>query len=73
MLAQTGTLQDVNVAISRSKEKLIILGNFQMMLNGWIYAPTDSRSGYKSPTRDLARLVDLKYGRVVDPPTILTR
>ena len=68
-----GTLQDVNVAISRSKEKLIILGNFQMMLNGWIYAPTDSRSGYKSPTRDLARLVDLKYGRVVDPPTILTR
>ena len=68
-----GTLQDVNVAICRCKEKLIILGNFQMMLNGWIYTPTDSRSGYKSPTRDLARLVDLKYGRVVDPPTILTR
>ena len=38
-----GTLQDVNVAISRSKEKLIILGNFEMMLNGWIYSPTDSR------------------------------
>ena len=30
-----GTLQDLNVAISRSKEKLIILGNFDMMLNGW--------------------------------------
>jgi superfamily I DNA and/or RNA helicase len=30
-----GTLQDLNVAISRSKEKLIILGNFDMILNGW--------------------------------------
>jgi superfamily I DNA and/or RNA helicase len=29
-----GTLQDLNVAISRSKEKLIILGNFDMMING---------------------------------------
>ena len=29
-----GTLQDVNVAISRAKEKLIILGNFDIMLNG---------------------------------------
>jgi superfamily I DNA and/or RNA helicase len=29
-----GTLQDLNVAISRTKEKLIILGNFDMMLNG---------------------------------------
>jgi superfamily I DNA and/or RNA helicase len=28
-------LQDLNVAISRSKEKLIILGNFEMMVNGW--------------------------------------
>jgi superfamily I DNA and/or RNA helicase len=27
-----GGLQDLNVAISRSKEKLIILGNFDMML-----------------------------------------
>jgi superfamily I DNA and/or RNA helicase len=32
-----GTLQDVNVAISRSKEKLNILGNFEMMLNGWTF------------------------------------
>ena len=66
-----GTLQDVNVAISRSKEKLIILGNFEMMLNGWIFSPTDSRHGYRSPTRDLAHLVDHKYGKVVDPPQIL--
>jgi superfamily I DNA and/or RNA helicase len=29
------SLQDLNVAISRSKEKLIIVGNFEMMLNGY--------------------------------------
>jgi superfamily I DNA and/or RNA helicase len=69
----SGTLQDVNVAISRSKEKLIILGNFEMMLNGWICSPTDSQRGYKSPTRDLARLVDHKYGEVVDSPQIINR
>ena len=28
-----GALQDLNVAISRSKEKLIIVGSFDMMLN----------------------------------------
>jgi energy-coupling factor transporter ATP-binding protein EcfA2 len=66
-----GTLQDVNVAISRSKEKLIILGNFEMMLNGWTFSPTDSRHGYKSPARDLAHLVDHKYGKVVESPHIL--
>jgi hypothetical protein len=37
-----GTLQDLNVAISRSKEKLIILGNFDMMLNGWTTASIKS-------------------------------
>lgn len=68
-----GTLQDVNVAISRSKEKLIILGNFEVILNGWTCSPTDSRYGYKSPTRDLAYLVDHKYGKVVDPPEILSK
>ena len=66
-----GTLQDVNVAISRSKEKLIILGNFDLMSNGWIFSPTDSRNGYRSPTRDLAYLVDHKYGKVVHAPHIL--
>src|ERR671915_955111 len=42
-----GTLQDLNVAISRSKEKLIILGNFDMMLNGW----TTGSMYKKSPVR----------------------
>ena len=64
-----GTLQDVNVAISRAKEKLIILGNFDMMLNGW--TSSSARFRYKSPARNLARLIDSKYGRVIDVPQIL--
>src|SRR2546428_7045838 len=65
-----GTLQDLNVAISRSKEKLIIIGNFDMMLNGWNggAASSSGRHYHKSPARKLARLIDLKYGRVVDAP-----
>jgi len=68
-------LQDVNVAISRSREKLIILGNFEMMLNGWSALPSNNglKYGLKSPSRVLARLVDQKYGKVVDAPLILTR
>ena len=37
-----------------------------MMLNGWIFSPTDSRHGYKSPTRESSASVDSKYGEVVD-------
>jgi hypothetical protein len=64
-----GTLQDLNVAISRAKEKLIIIGNFDMMLNGWTNA--SSMNHRKSPARMLARLVDLKYGKVIESPRIL--
>src|SRR5215469_7253949 len=64
-----GTLHDVNVAISRAKEKLIILGNFDMMLNGW--TSSSARYRYKSPARSLARLVDSRYGKVIDAPRIL--
>ena len=49
-----GTLQDINVAISRAKEKLIIVGNFDMMLNGWTSSPAYNRYCYKSPVRNLA-------------------
>ena len=66
-----GTLQDLNVAISRSKEKLIILGNFDMMLNGWTAASHVNHR--KSPARNLARLVESKYGRIIDAPKILTK
>ena len=64
-----GTLQDVNVAISRAKEKLIILGNFNMMLNGW--TSSSARYRYKSPVRSLARLVDSRYGKVIEAPRSL--
>jgi superfamily I DNA and/or RNA helicase len=64
-----GTLQDINVAISRSKEKLIILGSFDMMINGWTAA--SSVSHRKSPARNLARLVESKYGKIVDRPGVL--
>lgn len=67
-----GTLQDLNVAISRSKEKLIILGNFDMMSNGWSGgASAGNKYQYKSSARKLARLIDLKYGRVVDAPQMI--
>jgi superfamily I DNA and/or RNA helicase len=66
-----GTLQDLNVAISRSKEKLIILGNFNMMLNGWSGISSNGRHSYKSPARKLARLIDSKYGKVVDAPKLV--
>jgi hypothetical protein len=64
-----GTLQDLNVAISRSKEKLIILGNFDMMINGWTAASTINHR--KSPARTLAYLVESKYGKIIDTPKIL--
>jgi hypothetical protein len=63
-----GTLQDLNVAISRSKEKLIILGNFDMMLNGWTAA--SSVSHRKSPVRNLAHLIESKYGKITSSTNI---
>jgi len=71
IVGQAGTLQDLNVAISRSKEKLIIFGNFDMMLNGWTIAPKESRNGYKSQSRRLAELIDSKYGKVIDAPSLI--
>ena len=57
------------MAISRSKEKLIILGNFDMMLNGWTAASSIRRR--KSPARNLAQLIESKYGKIIDVPKIL--
>jgi DNA replication protein DnaC len=72
IVGAAGALQDLNVAISRSKEKLIILGNFEMMLNGWSgIASSGGRHYHKSAARDLARLIDSKYGRVVDAPHMI--
>ena len=72
IVGAAGTLQDLNVAISRSKEKLIILGNFEMMLNGWSsIASSSGRHYHKSAARDLARLIDFKYGKLVDAKKVI--
>jgi hypothetical protein len=42
-----------------------------MMLNGWISLPDQISYGQKSPARNLARLIDNKYGKVIDAPQIL--
>jgi superfamily I DNA and/or RNA helicase len=68
-----GTLQDLNVSISRSKEKLIIVGNFDTMFYGWTSLPDQMKHGYRSAARRLAQLVDTRYGKVVDTPKILVR
>ena len=65
------TLQDLNVAISRSKEKLIILGNFEMKVNGWSGRNPYFNYWRKSNSRVPARLIDSKYGRVINAPLVI--
>jgi superfamily I DNA and/or RNA helicase len=71
IVGAAGTLQDVNVAISRSREKLIILGNHDMMLNGWSRPSEGSNYEYKSPARRLAKLIDSKYGKLIDSSSVI--
>jgi superfamily I DNA and/or RNA helicase len=71
IVGAAGTLQDLNVAISRSKEKLIILGNFEMMLNGWSGHIRYYNYWRKSNSMALAQLIDSKYGRVTNTPPVI--
>jgi hypothetical protein len=73
LVGAVGTLQDLNVAISRSKEKLIIVGSFDMMLNGWSRSYGKNYRSNKNLSRKLAYLVDKKYGQVVEAPLILIK
>jgi superfamily I DNA and/or RNA helicase len=34
-IGAAGSLQDLNVAISRAKEKLFVAGSFEMMMSRW--------------------------------------
>lgn len=68
-LGALAELPDLNVSISRAKKKLIIVGSFDMMLNGWTAASPVSHR--KSFARNLAHLVESKYSRIIDPPKIL--
>ena len=71
LVGALGSLQDLNVAISRSKEKLIIVGSFEMMLNGLSYSHNSNSRHKQNFPQKLARLVDEKYGMVVTAPSIL--
>ena len=42
-----------------------------MMLEGWSGIASNGRHYHKSPVRKLARLIDLKYGKVVDAPQMI--
>ncbi len=70
-IGAVGSLQDLNVAISRSKEKLFIIGSFDMMMNGWSKLPTNIEKGKKSISRRLAYLIDHKYGQIVQSPLVI--
>jgi hypothetical protein len=64
IVGAVGSLQDLNVTISRSKEKLIIVGNFEMMLNGYSRSYDENHLIRQNCSRKLANLVDKKYGDV---------
>jgi hypothetical protein len=71
LVGALGSLQDLNVAISRSKEKLIIVGSLEMMLNGLTSPFNRTPRNKQNFTQKLARLVDKKYGIVIETPEIL--
>jgi superfamily I DNA and/or RNA helicase len=54
------SFKDLNVAISRSKEKLFLVGSFEMMLNGWLRLSINKENDKKNLTRKLAYLIDKK-------------
>ena len=64
IVGAVGSLQDLNVTISRSKEKLIIVRNFEMMLNGYSRSYDENHLIKQNCSRKLANLVDKKYGDV---------
>jgi superfamily I DNA and/or RNA helicase len=64
-LGAAGALQDLNVSISRAKKKLIIVGSFDMMTNGYC---GHTKTNY---ARNLARLIESKYGEVIEAPLVL--
>jgi energy-coupling factor transporter ATP-binding protein EcfA2 len=64
-LGAAGALQDLNVSISRAKKKLIIVGSFDMMTSGYC---GHTKTNY---ARNLAKLIESKYGEVIEAPLVL--
>jgi hypothetical protein len=65
-----GSLQDLNVAISRPLCKLIIVGSFEMLEDGWMWLPSRYAGGRTSRSRKLAQLIE-RYGEIVPLPRAL--
>jgi superfamily I DNA and/or RNA helicase len=63
-LGALAELPDLNVSISRAKKKLIIIGSFEMMADGH----GDRRRSKTNYAHNLARLVESKYGRIMEVP-----
>jgi superfamily I DNA and/or RNA helicase len=66
-LGALAELPDLNVSISRAKKKLIIIGSLDMMADGH----GDTRRSKTNYARNLAKLVESKYGKVIEMPQIL--
>lgn len=64
-LGAAGALQDLNVSISRARKKLIIVGSFDMMTNGYC---GHTKTNY---AKNLAKLIESKYGKVIEAPLVL--
>jgi superfamily I DNA and/or RNA helicase len=60
-------LPDLNVSISRAKKKRIIIGSFDMMVNGH----GDRRRSKTNYAHNLAKLVESKYGKVIEIPQVI--
>jgi hypothetical protein len=72
VLGASGTLPDLNVAISRARRMFIGVGSIDMMYKGFVYIPQTQQfsSGRKSPARRLAWMIEHQYGSVIDAPRL---
>jgi hypothetical protein len=66
-LGALAELADLNVSISRAKKKLIIVGSFDMMADGH----GDRRKTKTNYAHNLAKLIESRYGKVIEEPEIL--
>jgi superfamily I DNA and/or RNA helicase len=67
ILGALAELPDLNVSISRAKKKLIIVGSLDMLADGH----GDRRRTKDNYAHSLARLIESKYGKVIEVPQIL--
>jgi len=64
-LGMSGWSEILNVGTSRSRCKLIMIGNLETLDRGQVYEP-DRRTSYVSRSREIARFVE-RHGRIVQP------